>query len=93
MNPQLSERTRHQLYLFSILLSALTVRVLVGLGKPSLDLERSVLVGLTTVVFLSPALYRAIHGDELLTTVPKRVCHAISMLLAGGLFLYYIALG
>jgi hypothetical protein len=92
MHEQLSERAKGQFYMFSIMLAALLVRVLVGLQKPVMSFEQTVITGLTAVVFLSPFLYRTFHGEELLTTMRKKVCHGLAMVLAGGLFFYYIAL-
>ncbi|MFN3428758.1 MAG: hypothetical protein ACK46X_02265 [Candidatus Sericytochromatia bacterium] len=93
MHEHLSERAKSQFYVFSILIAAMVVRVLVGIGKPVMNFEQSALVGLTTVTFLAPTLYRFFYGEELLTNTRKKVCHALSMVLAGGLFVYYIALG
>ena len=92
MHEQLSERAKGQLYSFSVLLAALLVRVLVGLGKPVLSLEQSMVVGLTSVVFLSPFLYRTFYGEELVDNTRKRVCHTVAMALASGLFFWTIAL-
>lgn len=92
MFEQLSESTKSQRYLISIALAAVLVRVLVGLGKPILTFEQSIVVGLTTVAFLAPFLHRACHGSELLDTTRKRIGHATAMLLSGGLFLFYVAL-
>lgn len=92
MPESMSERTKHRFYLVSILLSAMLVRILVGLGRPVMSFEQSALIGLTSVCFLAPTLYRLCYGEELLTTRRKRVSHALSMLLSGGLFFYYIAL-
>lgn len=93
MYEQLSERAKSHFYTFSILLAALTVRVLVGLGKPTLSLQQTVIVGLTSVVFLAPVLYRTCYGAELLDTTRKRISHTVAMLLAGGLFFFGVALG
>lgn len=84
------DRVKHYSYLFSILVASMTVRVLVGLFRPKLGLDGSMLIGMTAVVFLAPTLYRVIHGGELLDTRTKRVTHALSMLLSAGLFLYYV---
>jgi hypothetical protein len=92
MHEQLSDRAKSQFYVFSILLSAMVLRVLVGLSKPVLSFEQSALVGLCTVVFLAPTFYRYFYGAELVDNLRKRVCHSVAMLLAGGLFVYYIAL-
>lgn len=92
MPEQLSENFKSQAYLFSILLSAMLVRVLVGLARPTLNLEASVIVGLATVVFLMPTLHRVFHGEELLDTTRKRLSHAAAMVLSGGLFFFYVAL-
>lgn len=92
MNEQLSENIKNHAYLFSILLAAMLVRVLVGLVKPSLGLEAGLIVGLATVVFLSPTLYRLFYGEELIDTTRKRVSHGVAMLLSSGLFLYYVAI-
>ncbi|MDB5100823.1 MAG: hypothetical protein JWM80_5244 [Cyanobacteria bacterium RYN_339] len=92
MHEQLSERAKGHFYMFSILLAALLVRVVVGLHKPVLSFEQTVITGLTAVVFLSPFLYRTFHGEELLSTMRKKVCHSVAMVLSGGLFFYYIAL-
>lgn len=92
MNEQLSENVKSHAYLFSILLAAMLVRVLVGLAKPTLGLEAGMIVGLATVVFLSPTLYRVFYGEELIDTTRKRVSHSVAMLLSSGLFLYYVAI-
>lgn len=92
MLENLSDSAKHQAYLVSILLAAMVVRVLVGLAKPVLGLEQGVIVGLATVVFLSPTLHRVCFGVELLDSARKRWSHAGAMLLAAGLFLYYVAL-
>lgn len=92
MNEQLSENVKSHAYLFSILLAAMLVRVLVGLAKPTLGLEAGVIVGLATVVFLSPTLYRFFYNEELVDTNRKRVSHAVAMLLSSGLFVFYVAL-
>ncbi|HEY9724025.1 MAG TPA: hypothetical protein V6D47_18630 [Oscillatoriaceae cyanobacterium] len=81
---------KRQSYLFSILLAGVAVRVLVGLFRPRLGLDESALVGLTAVVFLAPTLYRVTHGEELLDSRRKRLCHALSMVLSAGLFCFYI---
>lgn len=93
MHEYLSDRAKSQFYVFSILLASMLTRVLVGIGKPVMTFEQTVLVGLTSVTFLAPTLYRFFHGEELLSNMRKKVCHALSMVLAGGLFVYYIALG
>ncbi|MOA49094.1 hypothetical protein D3C78_1719360 [compost metagenome] len=93
MHEHLSERAKSQFYVFSILLAAMLMRVLVGFSKPVMSFEQSALIGLTTVVFLAPTFYRFFYGEELLSNMRKRVSHAVSMVLAGGLFIYYIALG
>lgn len=93
MHEYLSDRAKSQFYVFSILLASMLMRVLIGIGKPVMSFEQTVLVGLTTVTFLAPTLYRFFHGEELLNNTRKKVCHSLSMVLAGGLFLYYIALG
>ena len=92
MHEQLSERAKSHFYLFSILIAAMLVRVLVGMARPVMSFEQSALIGLTTVVFLAPMLYRTFYGEELLDNTRKKVSHAISMVLSAGLFLYYIAL-
>lgn len=92
MHEQLSERAKSQFYLFSILIAAMLVRVLVGLARPVMSFEQSALIGLTTVVFLAPVLYRMFYGEELLDNTRKKISHAVSMVLSAGLFLYYIAL-
>jgi hypothetical protein len=92
MHEQLSDRAKSHFYSFSILLAAILVRVVVGLGKPVLTLEQSVIVGLTSVVFLSPVLYRTFYGVELLDNTRKRISHTFAMVLAGGLFFWTIAL-
>ncbi len=92
MNEQLSERVKSHAYLFSILLAAMLVRVLVGLARPTLGLEAGMIVGLATVVFLSPSLYRFFYGEELLDTTRKRISHTVAMLLSSGLFVFYVAL-
>lgn len=92
VNEQLSENVKSHAYLFSILLAAMVVRVLVGLVKPTLGLEAAVIVGLATVVFLSPSLYRFFYGEELIDTTRKRVSHSVAMLLSSGLFIFYVAL-
>lgn len=92
MHEQLSERAKSQFYLFSILLAAMLVRVVVGMARPVMSFEQSALIGLTTVVFLAPVLYRMFYGEELLDNARKKISHAISMVLSAGLFLYYIAL-
>jgi hypothetical protein len=92
MHEQLSERAKSQFYVFSILLASMLLRVLVGLGKPVMTFEQSALIGLCSVVFLAPTFYRFFYGQELVDTLRKRVCHSVAMLLAGGLFVYYIAL-
>ena len=89
---QLSETAKGQAYLFSILLSAIAVRVLVGLMRPTLPLEATVIVGLATVVFLMPTLHRLFHGEELLTTTRQKVSHTVAMVLSGGLFFFWVAL-
>lgn len=89
---QLSENFRSQAYLFSILLSAMAVRVAVGLMRPTLPLEATVIVGLATVVFLLPTLHRVFHGEDLLTTTRQKLSHAAAMVLSGGLFLFWVAL-
>jgi hypothetical protein len=93
MHENLSDRAKGQFYVFSILLASMTLRVLVGISHPTLSFEQSMLVGLTAVTFLAPTLYRYFHGEDLLNNLRKRVCHGMSMVLAGGLFVYYIALG
>lgn len=93
MHEQLSERAKGQFYSFSILLAALCVRVLVGLGKPMLNMQQSLIVGLTAVVFLAPVLYRTFYGEELLDNTRKKISHSVAMLLAGGLFFFGVALG
>lgn len=92
MHEQLSESAKSQFYLFSILLASMLVRVVVGLAHPVMTFEQSALVGLTTVVFLAPMLYRMFYGEELLNNPRKKISHAISMVLSAGLFVYYIAL-
>ena len=92
MHEIMSERAKGHAYLFSILLSAMVIRVLVGLAKPVMSFEQSALIGLTTVVFLAPSLYRFFYGEELLSTRYKKVTHALSMVLSAGLFVVYIAL-
>ena len=92
MHEIMSERAKGHAYLFSILLSAMVIRVLVGLAKPVMSFEQSALIGLTTVVFLAPSLYRFFYGEELLSTRYKKVTHALSMVLSAGLFVTYIAL-
>ena len=93
MHEQLSDRAKGRFYTFSILLAALLVRVVVGLGKPVLSMQQSMIVGLTSVVFLSPVLYRTFYGQELLDGMRKRLSHSAAMVLAGGLFFWTIALG
>lgn len=93
MHELLSERAKSHFYLFSILLASMLVRILVGIAKPVMNFEQSALIGLTTVVFLAPALYRMFYGEELLDSTRKKVSHAISMVLSAGMFIYYIALG
>lgn len=93
MHEHLSDRAKSQFYVFSILIAAMVMRVLVGISKPIMSFEQSALIGLTTVVFLAPTLYRFFYGEELLTNMRKKVSHGVSMLLASGLFIYYIALG
>ena len=92
MHELMSERAKSHAYLFSILLSAMVIRVLIGLAKPVMSFEQSALIGLTTVVFLAPSLYRFFYGEELLSTRYKQVTHALSMVLSAGLFVVYIAL-
>lgn len=92
MHDYLSDRARGHFYIFSILLSAMVVRILVGLVRPTLGFDHSVLVGLTTVVFLAPALYRFFFGEELLDNTRKRIAHGASMVLSAGLFVYYVGL-
>ena len=92
MNEQLSENVKSHAYLFSILLAAMLVRVLVGLAKPTLGLEAGMIVGLATVVFLSPTLYRVFYGEELIDTTRKRWSHGVAMFLSAGLFMFYVAL-
>ena len=92
VNEQLSENVKSHAYLFSILLAAMVVRVLVGLVRPSLGLEAAVIVGLATVVFLSPTLYRFFYNEELIDTTRKRVSHTVAMVLSSGLFIFYVAL-
>jgi hypothetical protein len=93
MSEGLSERQRNQGYLFAILIASIGMRILVGLFRPTLGLEQSLLIGLTAVVFLAPSLYRFFHGQELLDSKRKRASHGLSMALSAGLFLYYVALG
>lgn len=92
MNELLSERAKGHAYMFSILLAALTMRVLVGLALPVMSWEQTLVVGLTTVVFLAPVLYRTFFGEELLDNTRKKVSHGLSMVLAAGLFIHAIAL-
>ncbi|MFP5503032.1 MAG: hypothetical protein ACLGIN_11125 [Candidatus Sericytochromatia bacterium] len=92
MHELMSERAKSHAYLFSILLAAMLIRVLVGLAKPVMTFEQSALIGLTTVVFLAPSLYRFFYGEELLSTRYKKVTHALSMVLSAGLFVVYIAM-
>ena len=92
MHELMSERAKSHAYLFSILLAAMVIRVLIGLAKPVMTFEQSALIGLTTVVFLAPSLYRFFYGEELLSTRYKKVTHALSMVLSAGLFIVYIAM-
>ena len=92
MNEQLSENVKSQAYLFSLLLASMVVRIAVGLVRPTLDLQATVIVGLASVVFLSPTLYRLFYGEELIDSTRKRLSHTAAMLLSAGLFVFYVAL-
>jgi hypothetical protein len=89
---QLSDTFKAQACLFTILLSAMAMRVAVGLVRPELPLEGTVIVGLATVVFLLPTLHRLFHGEELLTTTRQKLSHTAAMVLSAGLFLFWVAL-
>jgi hypothetical protein len=81
---------RRPVYLASLLLAALMVRVVLGLVRPELDWSGSLTVGLFTVVCLVPTVFRLCHGEELLDSPGKQRRHLAAMLLAGALFLHSI---
>ena len=89
----MTETWNRQAYLFSILLATLSVRLLVGLIRPGLDLTQSVVVGVTTMVCLLPVLHRVCYGEELLDTTRKRTSHTAALVLTGALFIWTVALG
>lgn len=92
VNENLNERAKSQAYLFSILLSAMVVRIIVGLVHPTMGLEGGIIVGLATVVCMAPTLYRLFYNTELIDTRRKRLSHTAAMVLSAGLFVTYVAL-
>lgn len=71
-------------------LIAATLRALVGLWKPELTWLGTVVIGLTTTVFLVPALHHWCWEQTLLNTRRKQLCHGLAMAISGLFFLEYV---
>lgn len=91
MNPSLDAKGRRYAYLFSILLVALFVRMLLGLVHPHMRPEQTAVVGLTSVLLAAPTMYRLFHGESLIKP-NKRIQYGILSVLTCGMFLYFVAL-
>ena len=91
MNLFLTEKARGQAYLVAIVLASLLMRLLMGIIHPHLNLEQTVLVGVTTVLLTAPSLYRFFFGASLVKP-EKRVPYVVLSAVSSVMFLYFIAL-
>ncbi|HEY9856826.1 MAG TPA: hypothetical protein V6D05_13875 [Stenomitos sp.] len=90
MNLFLGEKARGNAYLASILLVSLIVRMALGAVHPQMPLDKTALVGVTTVLLAAPSLYRFFYHESMIKP-NKRLQYVALSVVACGLFLYYIA--
>ena len=82
--------SRRYAYLFSLMFSAMGVRLVLGMARPELSFEQTILVGITTVLLLAPTLHRFFYQAPLIRS-DRRLPYALLTALACGLFLYFVA--
>ncbi|MBC7544508.1 MAG: hypothetical protein H7338_17440 [Candidatus Sericytochromatia bacterium] len=80
-------------YTGSILISALAVRVMMGLSRPGLDMQASVIVGATTVLLLAPLFHRLFFEKTMLVTGRQQAGYVMMTSLALVGFGYVILAG
>jgi hypothetical protein len=89
----MSDVWKSRSYTISLFLAAMVIRALLGITRPDLSLDGTVIIGATTVLLLAPILHRWIYDRTLLSSKRQQAGYAMvtSAVLVG--FGYWILVG